>query len=100
MPPSGSPPVVLGLDQNFPNPFNPMTNIRYTLGKQGQAKITIFDVSGRMVRELTDGMKPAGSHVAMWDGLDANGQPMPSGTYFYRLEAPDFEATRSMVLVK
>jgi FlgD Ig-like domain/Outer membrane protein Omp28 len=100
VPPSGSPPVVLGLDQNFPNPFNPMTNIRYTLPKQGQARITIFDVSGRIVRHLTDGVKPAGSHVAVWDGLDGNGQAMPSGTYFYRLEAPEFEATRSMVLVK
>jgi hypothetical protein len=100
VPPSGTPGVQMALDQNFPNPFNPTTSITYNLTKQGAARLLVYDVGGRLVRELTQGVQPAGSHLVTWDGRDSNGNRLPSGTYFYRLEAPEFEATRSMVLLK
>ena len=97
--PSGAP-TIGSLSPNYPNPFTPNTRIPYSLREQGQVRLTIYDVSGRLVRELVHGDRPAGNQVAEWDGRDAAGKPLGSGIYYYRIEAPEFEATRSMVLVK
>jgi hypothetical protein len=99
VPPSEAP-TIGSLSPNYPNPFTPSTNIPYSLRDQGQVRLTIYDVSGRLVRELVNGNRPAGHQVAVWDGRDALGKPLGSGIYYYRIEAPDFEATRSMVLMK
>jgi subtilase family serine protease len=87
------------LEQNFPNPFNPITTIRYGLPKDGQARLTLYDVSGRSIIVLVDGRESAGYHTVVWRGEDAGGRPVASGVYFYRLEAGDFVATRKMVLL-
>ncbi len=95
-----SAPIRPTLAQNYPNPFNPTTAIPYALAREGEARLVIYDVAGREVRELVSGSQVAGSHEAIWDGRDDAGRPLASGTYFYRLETPEVEATRSMVLVK
>jgi hypothetical protein len=100
VPPTSAPALQMSLGQNFPNPFNPTTAISYNLTKQGATRLLVYDVGGRLVRELAQGVQSSGTHLVTWDGRDANGNRLPSGTYFYRLEAPEFEATRSMVLVK
>lgn len=89
-----------GLDQNRPNPFNPGTEIRYRLATGSRVHISIFDVSGRRVRDLLDARQPAGPHRTRWDGNDDAGRPMASGVYYYRLVTDDGSATRKMVLIR
>jgi len=88
------------LDVNIPNPFNPSTTIQYELKVVGPAAVRVYDVSGRLVRTLVDGVQSAGAHETRWDGRDERGQIVSSGVYFYRLEAGTFTQTRKMVLLK
>ncbi len=93
------------LAQNFPNPFNPETWIPYQLSKATEVKISIYDVSGRLVRSLDLGWQPVGSYMtpssaAYWDGKNAVGERVASGIYFYTLQTSDFAATRRMVILK
>lgn len=94
-------PVEFELSQNFPNPFNPITTIRYGLPHSENVRIRIFDLLGREVRTLTDGeQKEAGYHIISWNGQDKNGRPVASGVYIYRFRAGKFSQTRKMILVK
>jgi hypothetical protein len=88
-------PARFALDQNYPNPFNPSTKIRYALDEPSEVRLSIFDVSGRVIEVLDAGSRAAGIYEATFDAGD-----LPSGTYLYRLEAGDFVETRSMVLMK
>ena len=89
------------LGHNYPNPFNPMTTIRFDLPQPAQVTIKIYDVSGRLVRVLRDGTEEdAGSHKAIWRGRDDTGRAVAAGVYFYRLESGKFRETRRMVLIK
>ena len=83
-----------------PNPFNPSTTISFDLPASMPAKLTIYDVSGRLVATLADGVQAAGRHEITWQGQDARGRPVGSGMYLYRLETPGFTETRRMALVK
>jgi hypothetical protein len=93
-------PKVLRLEQNFPNPFNPRTTIRFDLPAAGPVRLAIYDVAGRLVRVLVEGKIPAGSHEAVWDGRDAASRGMASGGYFARLEAGGKMQTVRMSLVR
>ena len=88
------------LAQNFPNPFNPATTIRYDLKAKGLVTIKVFDVSGRLVRTLLSGVKDAGSYSVSWDGANNSGTRAASGVYFCRMQARDFEAVKKLVLLK
>jgi len=89
------------LHQNVPNPFNPSTMIHYELpAGGGEVSIAIYDVSGRLVRTLVEGLQSAGRKTAVWNGRDHRGQSAASGVYFYRMTAPDFVKTRKMVLLR
>ena len=97
-------PVVLpeeyALHQNHPNPFNPVTTIRYDLPQAGDVKLTIYDMLGREMKVLvSQGMSP-GSYTAVWDGTDRYGQPAAAGVYIYQLKAGDFSNTKKLVLLK
>ncbi len=93
-------PQTFALAQNFPNPFNPSTNVQYVVPRTGTVKLAIFDVTGRHIATLAEGIKAAGTYSAVWDGKADNGVSAASGVYFYRLEAAGFSATRKMVLMK
>ncbi|MDM7926898.1 MAG: endo-1,4-beta-xylanase [bacterium] len=93
-------PEGFGLLPNFPNPFNPSTSIRFTLPAAGRADVSILDVSGRAVRTLVSGWRPAGPHTVRWNGLDDAGAAVPAGVYFCRMNAGPFSATRKLTLVK
>ncbi len=85
----------------YPNPFNPSTKIAYAVpAGGGRVELNIYDLSGRLVRTLVSGHRPAGDHTVVWTGDDEQGRRMASGTYFYRLQANDVDTTRKMVLVK
>ncbi len=89
------------LAQNFPNPFNPRTEIRYDLPVGGRAKLEIFDIRGRKVKTLVDSKLPPGSQKAIWDGRDAHGGEVAAGVYLYRLAVDgEIMGQRKMVLAK
>jgi hypothetical protein len=87
------------LEQNHPNPFNPLTQIGYELPKSARVVIKIFNVRGQEIRTLFDTFQTAGRKSTVWDGLDSRGQKVSSGLYFYRIEAGDFTAFKKMILV-
>ena len=89
------------LSPNFPNPFNPSTAIQYRVPSPGgRVTLTVYGLSGRLVRTLVDADKGGGEYVAVWRGLDEQGRQMGSGVYFYKLTAGKFTQTRRMVLLK
>jgi len=90
----------LTLDQNYPNPFNPTTSIRFSLTVGEYVSISVYDVRGRLVSTLVDGMLPPGDNFVMWDGTNHTGAEVGTGVYFYRLTAGGFEQTRKMMLLK
>lgn len=99
--PDGEPPARTALGQAYPNPFNPVMRIPFTLARDGTAALRIFDVRGRLVAEpLPPTALHAGRHAVTWNGLSDQGQPMASGVYVCRLEAGSFRETRRMTLAK
>jgi hypothetical protein len=88
------------LGANTPNPFNPATTIPYELEQSGHVRLQIFDVRGRLVRTLRDGVATAGPDRARWVGDDDQGRDVGSGVYFAVLEAPGFRQSRRLVLLK
>lgn len=88
------------LAQNYPNPFNPETRINYTLRATQRVRLTVFDILGREVARLVDGVRPEGIYSVVWDGRDGAGQIVTTGAYFYTLEAGNFKQTRRMLLVR
>jgi len=87
--------------QNHPNPFNPQTTIAFELPKRESVTLQVFDMSGRLVRNLiTAEPHTPGRHEVVWNGRDDSGRQVASGTYFYRLEAGSYSETKRMVLIK
>jgi hypothetical protein len=95
--PAGHPTV---LEQNAPNPFNPVTRISFYLERGGRVTLRIFDVAGRLVTTLVDRDLPAGPHSVTWRGHDDRGRQVATGVYFYALRSSKNVLTRSMVLLK
>ncbi len=93
-------PLDFSLGQNYPNPFNPVTRFTYSLPKSGWTTLTIYNIQGQVVRTLVQGDLQAGHYVQAWDGRDAQGLPVPSGTYLYRLLQGAQQQTRKMQLLK
>lgn len=92
--PSGRP-VVFTLSQNYPNPFNPTTTIAYTVPRSGAVELKVFDLLGREVATLADGMHNAATYTVVFDAKN-----LSSGIYFYRLSAGDVVITKSLLLLK
>jgi hypothetical protein len=88
-------PTVFSLGQNSPNPFNPTTVIPYALPHSALVKLSVFDVSGRLVSTLVEGTQSAGQHLATFDGTE-----QASGLYFYTISAGNFTAAGKMLLLK
>lgn len=105
---AGASPRRFELSQNFPNPFNPSTHIRYELPTASQVKLTVFNLLGQQVKSVVNQRQEAGSHSALWDGRDDAGQPVASGVYLYRLHATtvvagdtqEFDVVKKLVLVR
>lgn len=98
---SGITPLEFGLDQNFPNPFNAQTKISFSMPVASHVKLVVFNVLGQQVVTLLDQKMDANKHDVIWDGFNAQGSAVASGTYFYRLNVGDsFEETLQMTLLK
>ena len=83
------------LGQNSPNPFNPMTEIKFNLPRSSNVMLKIYNVRGQVVTTLANGSMGAGQHAVTWDA-----RQHPSGVYFYRLVTPDFSETKKMIMLK
>lgn len=92
---SSSSPLAFSLGQNFPNPFNPSTQIRFSLAKKGWTSLKVFNLLGEVVATLENGVMEAGQHTVSWSA-----KGFPSGVYVYRLESGDAVETRRMILLK
>jgi hypothetical protein len=92
-------PAQATLHQNFPNPFNPATVIRFALSQAAATRLIVYDVLGQRVKVLVDEWLTSGSHEANWDGTNEVRQGVAAGVYLYRLTTPTSEASRKMVLL-
>lgn len=88
------------LHPNYPNPFNPATNIVFDIANTAEVHLDIFDIVGNKVRTLVDNILPAGEHRLQWDGHDNSGKAVASGIYFYRIEVGKASQTRKMHLLR
>ena len=88
------------LKQNYPNPFNPSTQIEIELGYSESIRLVVFDVMGREVIELANGIYDTGNYTFVWNGKDKYGQPVSSGMYIYSLISSDRVSTEKMLLLK
>ena len=93
-------PTAFSLAQNYPNPFNPTTRISFDLPEQALTKLVVYNILGQQVSVLTNRHMSAGHHVFDWNGLDASGNSVASGVYFFELRAGDFVAKKKMLLLR
>jgi hypothetical protein len=93
-------PSAFTLSQNYPNPFNATTVILYSLQKNANVKLVIYNLRGQKVKTLVDEQKPAGEYQITWDGKNDSGEEVASGVYFYKLSAGEFSETKKMVLLR
>ena len=93
-------PLSFHLHQNFPNPFNPETRIRFDLPAASEVELRIYNTLGQLVRTLVDRPYTAGSYTVTFDSRGEHGRLLPSGIYFYRITAGAFQAERKLLLLK
>ncbi|MFH1277068.1 MAG: M28 family peptidase [Candidatus Eisenbacteria bacterium] len=95
-----SPAPPLSLPANHPNPFNPVTTIRFDLAREGPVRLAIYDGRGRLIRTLLRGPMTAGTHEEVWNGKDDRGRAVSSGLYFYRLDGAGSSMAGKMTLLR
>ncbi len=93
-------PTEYALDQNFPNPFNPSTTIRFALPEAADIQVRIYNIRGQLVRTLAKSSLKAGIHELTWDATNDHGVQVASGFYFYQLQSRDFNQVKRMLLIK
>jgi hypothetical protein len=95
-------PILPGMQmqQNAPNPFNPETRISYALGEDADARLRVFDSSGRLVRTLVSERQDAGEYSVVWDGSGDDGRDLASGVYFYELTTGEGRESRKAVMLR
>ena len=94
-------PMKFTLSDNYPNPFNPTTNISFSIPMQTDVRINIYNIMGQLVANVTNEQLNAGTYSMQWNGTDQSGNMLPSGLYFYELEAGnEFRQIKKMTLVK
>jgi len=93
-------PVIYSLYQNHPNPFNPVTTLRYDLPENSFVNINIYDLMGRNIRSLVKSQQTAGYRSIQWNATNNLGEPVSAGMYIYMIQAGEFRQARKMVLLK
>ena len=93
-------PITYNLHNAYPNPFNPITTLRYDLPEDALVNITIYDMMGRVVSDLVSSQQSAGYKSIRWNATNNIGQPVSAGLYLYTIQAGKFRQTKKMVLLK
>jgi hypothetical protein len=88
------------LHQNHPNPFNPITQIKYDLPEDALVNITIYDIMGRSIKSLVNSNQSAGYRSIQWNATNNLGEPVSAGMYIYMIQAGEYRKTKKMVLLK
>jgi hypothetical protein len=96
----GPVPTTFALNQNYPNPFNPSTTIEFALPQRETVRLDVFDILGRQVSTLVNAEMSAGTWRVVWNGKDANGSPVATGMYIYRIQAGSFSMVKKMLMIK
>ncbi|MBN2828787.1 MAG: T9SS type A sorting domain-containing protein [Candidatus Cloacimonetes bacterium] len=96
----GEIPFITQLNGSYPNPFNPITNISYSLAEQGKVKISIYNIRGQVVRTLVNEVQPSGNHTIQWNGKDNNNIDCATGLYMYRFQANGVDTIRKALMLK
>jgi hypothetical protein len=92
--------VTYSLSDNYPNPFNPMTTIEYSIAEDSHVNLSIYNVNGQVVRTLVSAFQNRSAYRVVWDGKNDNGVSVSSGVYFSRLQASSFVKTKKLVLLR
>ena len=93
-------PLKTELVNNYPNPFNPKTEITYSLKESGRISIEVYNAKGQKIKVLVNDIKEKGVYSAIWNGRNENGKEVPSGIYFYRMKKGRYTSTKKMILLK
>ena len=93
-------PTVYKVHQNHPNPFNPVTTLRYDLPQDAMVNIIIYDLMGKSIKSLVNSNQSAGYHSIQWNSINNEGQQVSAGLYLYTIQAGEFRQTKKMVLLK
>ena len=93
-------PMHFSLEQNFPNPFNPITSIKYAIPRSSIVKITVYDIRGNIIKNINNEYQSPGFKTVLWDATNNVGALVSAGLYIYSIEAEDFRQTRKMILLK
>ncbi len=88
------------LNKNYPNPFNPTTQIEYSLADAGMVSLIVYDLNGAEVNTLVSESRDAGHYTAVWTGINNQGNPVASGRYILKMTAPNYTETITMTLLK
>ncbi len=92
--------VAITSAKNYPNPFNPVTTIAFNLAKTSNVTVEVFNLEGRKVKTLVNGVKPAGENTVVWNGTDNTGKTVASGIYLYKIKNGKYTSTKKMILMK
>ena len=88
------------LAQNYPNPFNPNTNIEFSLSEETNVKLSVYDLTGKIIKEIVNTQMQIGNHNIVWDGTSTDGVKVGAGVYLYKLQTDNFSESKKMILLK
>jgi len=93
-------PTYTQLKYNYPNPFNPETQIHFSLAKDTNVRLEIYNIKGELVKNLINQQLPSGQHHTVWNGTNSTNQAVSSGVYFYKMDTPEYSSVKKMILLK
>jgi len=93
-------PLEFALFESYPNPFNPVTTIRYAVSNQQQINISVYDMRGNLVKNLLNSIQQPGAKTVQWDATDNYGAAVSAGVYLYKIQAGTFSETKKMIFIK
>jgi len=88
------------LINNYPNPFNPETTIRYSVKETSPVTIEVYNLKGQLVHTLVNEVQTPGHYSVVWNGRDNHNQPVASGVYLYKMSSSKYSSTKKMILMK
>ncbi len=92
--------AVTKLNGNYPNPFNPVTNIAYSIKEAGKVTLHVYNIKGQLVKTLVNDVRETGNYTVTWNGRDNTNKSVASGVYFYKMKAQNYNNTKKMILMK